>query len=534
MANPAPTITNINAFNAESGTIIDFNIIGGTEIVRSNKIYIYDLEDNSLICTHLYVSTESMHELPPNDDSSIVYASGKSATDFVNGKQYYACIQTFTNTAGTEGFSGISLAKLFWCLDDPSATFTFPSSGTSTIDTTSCNAIVSFNTNVSTELNVTNAPQQYEFILYTSVGAQVATSGVIIGSGEQVGTTNVYNLSYNFTGLENNKSYYIRISVTTTEGMFVTSQTDTFLINAGGVTLGAATAINDACGGYINIVSNLSESYDESITKVLVKRRDINDVTGAWITLYSKPIYQASDMNFTVIDFLNVYGKEYSYAIVPIFLQNQVIHGETVQVEVEGGYTLSNEVNSYFDGVFVCDSTAIQKFVAGVNYNDTELHQAVGVIETIGSRYPVIVSNSNMNYYTGTIGAYTLGEGFYKRNSGFEIDYLTTSNNGILETDTGDFFIVADDIETYGNLDREEIVAIRQTICDFLTNKKPKIIKDWNGNIFLVAFTDNVRIEFTNEWGMGLSTFSAGWTEIGKADDQYDLENCGIIDLGGV
>ena len=534
MANPAPTITKIDAFNAEVGTIIDFNIIGGTEIVRSNKIYIYDLSDNSLICSHLYVSTESIHELPPNDDVSIVYASGKSSADFVNGKQYYACIQTFTDAAGTEGASGVSLAKLFWCLDDPSITFTFPESGTASIATTSCNATVSFNTNVSTSLDITNAPQQYEFILYTSVGTPVESSGVIIGSGEQVGTTSVYTLSYNFTGLENNKSYYIRLNVTTTEGMFVTSQTDTFIVDAGGVTIGAATAINDACGGYINIVSNLAESYDESITKVLVKRKDINDVTGAWLTIYSKPIIQATDMNFTIIDYLNRYGVTYAYAIVPIFIQSQTIHGETVEVEVEGGYTLSNEVDSFFTGVFVCDNTAIQKFIAGANYGDTELHQAVGAIETIGNEYPIIVSNSKMNYYSGSIGAYNLGEGFYRSNAGFATDYLTTSDQGILETDAGDFFIISTEVTAVGRLSRREMVAIRETVASFLTNKKPKIIKDWNGNIFLVAFTSNVTIEFTNDWGMGLSTFNAGWTEIGKPDNQSDLENCGMIDLGGV
>ena len=123
MANPAPTINQINAFNATQGTVIDFNIIGGTELVRSNKIYIYDLSNNSLICTHLYPSTESIHELPPNNDASMMYASGKSSANFVNNKQYYAQIQTFTNTGGTEGGSGVSVAKLFWCLPNPSLAF---------------------------------------------------------------------------------------------------------------------------------------------------------------------------------------------------------------------------------------------------------------------------------------------------------------------------------------------------------------------------------------------------------------------------
>ena len=37
MANPAPTIVNINAFDATQGTVIDFNVIGGTDIIRSNR-----------------------------------------------------------------------------------------------------------------------------------------------------------------------------------------------------------------------------------------------------------------------------------------------------------------------------------------------------------------------------------------------------------------------------------------------------------------------------------------------------------------
>ena len=83
MSNPAPTINKVNAFSTTVGTVIDFNIIGGTSVVQSNRVYIYDVSDNSLICSHTYVSTDSIHELPANTDSSMVYASGKSSADFV-------------------------------------------------------------------------------------------------------------------------------------------------------------------------------------------------------------------------------------------------------------------------------------------------------------------------------------------------------------------------------------------------------------------------------------------------------------------
>lgn len=258
MANPAPIISQINAFNATEGTIISFNIVGGTSIVRSNIIYIYDLSDNSLICTHLYISTESIHELPANTDPSIAYASGKSSADFTNGKQYYAQIQTFTNTAGTEGASGASIAKLFWCLVDPTLTInTIPSS----ISTTSYNVGAVYNSNTTATSNIV---QQYQFNLYSATGVLVQSSGVITGSGAQQGTSTAYDLSHNFTGLNVGSSYYVTVEVTTTQGMTVSAQSSTFTVSIDTPTLGEATVVNNACDGYISVTSNLSGEYGGS------------------------------------------------------------------------------------------------------------------------------------------------------------------------------------------------------------------------------------------------------------------------------
>lgn len=258
MANPAPTINQINAFNATQGTTIDFNIIGGTELVRSNRIYIYDLSDNSLICTHLYVSTESIHELPPNTDSSIVYESGKSSADFVNNTQYYAQIQTFTDIAGTEGGSGLSVAKMFWCLVDPTLTITtIPS----TISTTSYNVSATYNANTSV---VSNIIQQYQFNLYNATGSLLQSSGVVVGNGTQQGTSTAYDISYNFSGLSVGSSYYVTVEVTTTQGMSVSAQSGTFTVSIDTPTLGEATVVNNACDGYISVTSNLSGEYGGS------------------------------------------------------------------------------------------------------------------------------------------------------------------------------------------------------------------------------------------------------------------------------
>ena len=489
--NPAPTINQINAFDATQGTTIDFNIIGGTALVRSNRIYIYDLSDNSLICTHLYVSTESTHVLPANTDSSIVYEDGKSSADFVNGAQYYAQIQTYTDTIGTQDGSGLSVAKMFWCLVDPTLVVeAIPL----TISTTSYNVSATY-TDTSASV-VSNIIQQYQFNLYSVVGSLLQSSGVVVGSGTQQGTSNVYDISYNFTGLNVGSSYYVTVEVTTTQGMSVSAQSNTFTVSIDTPTLGEATIVNNACDGYINVISNLSEEYDESITNILVKRQDVADVSGTWLTLYSQPITQESDMDFTFIDFTNQYGKTYKYALVPLLIQQQ----SGVEVEVEGGYTVSDEVQSIFDGVFIADSTGSQKCKANVGYGNVDMNQVVGSITPIGAKYPIVITNSQNQYHNGSISG----------------------------------TIVPDDYYFNGNLSRIDMVNKRDELEQFLTNKRAKIIKDWNGKIWLVMIMDNVSCTFNNNYGMGIVNFSTSWVEVGDPTNQQDLQATGLINIGGV
>ena len=532
MSNPAPTAITINAFNVNVGTVIDFNIIGGTNIVRSNKLYVYNL-NNELIFTHTYVSTESIHALPAKTDPSIVYASGKTSNDFTNEAQYYACIQTFTNTAATEGGSGYSTAKLFWALPTPTLNIdTIPAS----IAITSYNCRAVYLSNIVGTINVSNLIQQYQFDLYKSTGVLVQSSGVLVGSGTLVsGTSNQYEISYNFNELEDLSSYYITITITTTEGMSLVQTSSTFLVDVNAPTLGEATVVNNACDGYISVTSNLSASYSSDIKKILVKRLDKSKATNTWLTLFSIDVTQASDMNFTVIDFYNRYGKEYQYALVPVMVQNQGTVQNPIYVEIEGGYTLSGVVKSKFNGVFIADNTAIQKLQAQVGYSGVNVVQDVGVINTMGGQYPAIVSNSITKYRTGTIYADVFHEGFYSTTDYAVLEELIDSDGVNFITSQGEILVALNSIPAAQNRwDRTAMVAAREAMEEFLTNKSPKILKDWNGNIWLVMFTSEIDLTFVNEWGMGIASFSATWTEVGNAEDQYDLQNSGLINIGGV
>ena len=217
-----------------------------------------------------------------------------------------------------------------------------------------------------------------------------------------------------------------------------------------------------------------------NVTSVRIKRRIKG--TFEWITLREIPISSPNDLSFIITDNLNAYNVEYEYAWVPM------------TNDVEGNYIIES-ILSQFQGVFICDVNNIFKLQAGVEYNNNDANQQVGVFQPYNRKYPVIVSNSLINYQTGTISSWVLPE----------------------------------DFEDSKSLDRFEITKEKEAILKFLMNKKPKIIKDTNGNNWLVYFTGNPSMSYNNNYGQGMVKVNAEWTEVGDPNDKTDLYENGLI-----
>ena len=218
----------------------------------------------------------------------------------------------------------------------------------------------------------------------------------------------------------------------------------------------------------------------QQISGIKIKRR----IKGAfdWLTLKYIDISSLEDLSFTFNDFLNGYNIEYEYAFVP------VING------VEGEYIINN-VLSKFNGVFIGDAEQVFKFLYGTNYTANSRNQQVGTFMPLGKEYPIIVANGVLSYESGTF--------------------------------TGT--VLNDDFEQNGQIDRAAIVSKKDVLKDYLTNKKPKILKDWNGNIWLVMIVDNIPVNYLQGSGMGIPQVQFNWVEIGKADNQQDLFDAGIV-----
>lgn len=216
------------------------------------------------------------------------------------------------------------------------------------------------------------------------------------------------------------------------------------------------------------------------VTSVRVKRRIKG--TFDWITIREIPVSKPEDMSFVITDNLNAYNVEYEYAYVP------------VMEDVEGSYIIES-ILSKFEGVFICDVDTVFKFYAGVEYDTNDAVQQVGVFQPFNRKYPIIVSNSIMQYQTGSIGGWVLPE----------------------------------DYEDTHVFDRSKIVKEKEVLLNFLMNKKPKIIKDMNGNNWLVYFTGNPSVTYDNNYGQGMLKVSAKWTEVGDPNDKTDLYENGLI-----
>ena len=240
------------------------------------------------------------------------------------------------------------------------------------------------------------------------------------------------------------------------------------------------TILNADFGGNLN-AGNIGFLISQ-ITSIKIKRR----VKGTfdWIVLTQIPINSIEDLTFVFTDRLNANEIEYEYAFVPMLN------------DIEGNY-ITNSILSKFNGVFIGDSDSIYKLYYDVSYGTNKRNQSIGTFEPLGKQFPVIVANGLLSYETGTVSATILNEGYDK--------------NGIL--------------------DRKATVQTKDVLKDFLTNRRAKILKDWNGNIWLCIITGSPQVTYKTGSGMGIPQVVFDWTEIGKSDNQDDLYANGLVDI---
>lgn len=216
----------------------------------------------------------------------------------------------------------------------------------------------------------------------------------------------------------------------------------------------------------------------DQVDTIRIKRRKSGDFD--WDTIFEQPINSVEDFSFSGVDYFAINEEEYEYAWVPVL------------AGIEGNY-ITNSIESQFQGVYICDADTIYKFMVGIEYGASSQKQLVGIYNPIGQKYPVYVSNAATNYQTGSFTGKLIGN-----------------------------------YETTGVFNRKEMVQQKNQFLAWLTNKKAKIIKDWNGSSWCVYVTGEPQITYDNQWGMGMMDVSFEYGEIGDVDNLQDLQNVGL------
>ncbi|MGL5434285.1 MAG: hypothetical protein ACRDBO_02640 [Lachnospiraceae bacterium] len=232
---------------------------------------------------------------------------------------------------------------------------------------------------------------------------------------------------------------------------------------------------NDLYGGNV--------SFTEDIVDLLrIKKRTSKD--SRFQTIFEKQIKNNEDFAIEFIDYLEPAGT-IEYAYVPVLSGG------------ENKYIIST-VESSFDSCFLVEKGKSYPIVLDSSYSET-INYETGQVRPLGRKYPITIVNGDTGYRSGEI------EGTF-------IEY--TNENA----------------DVRGSFD------YRHLVYDFLTNSRPKILKDLDGNLLMIHVSSNLSESSRSYCYRGSDGFyyvksKFSFVESGDAYQVSDLYDNDFIDI---
>lgn len=214
---------------------------------------------------------------------------------------------------------------------------------------------------------------------------------------------------------------------------------------------------------------------------LLIKRRETDN--SKWIVIYAKEVTAVEDFKIFWTDKYARAGVEYEYAI------SSTING------VENSYVVQN-VYSDFDGIYITDKDCLYGTIFDVDCSSTSMNLANQVLSLLNSEYMTVVSNSSTKSESGSVSG---------------------------------TFIRFDD----NNLDKfnhNASLKYRAEVKKRLANKKPLILKIFDGRIWMVRVTGQPQETYDSNYNLKKLNFE--WVEIGDINDMETLYKNGFSDIG--
>lgn len=228
-----------------------------------------------------------------------------------------------------------------------------------------------------------------------------------------------------------------------------------------------------------NLIAGNLQYRADTVSVIRVKRREKGE-DSSWLTIKEVKVESVKDFTFTYIDRYAKAKTEYEYAVVPV----------VNNIEME--YTIGS-VYSSFDGMIVCDKDESYQSVADTSIQPTTRRNPSQVVETLDGKYPHVIYNGNARYDSGS------AQGLF-----VEIDW----DKKVFKTETG--------------------VSYRDKVISFLTNGKPKVLKYFDGRIWLIDVTGDPTLGVQNHPDQVSISFA--FTEIGSVTSSGDMYYSGLSD----
>ena len=212
---------------------------------------------------------------------------------------------------------------------------------------------------------------------------------------------------------------------------------------------------------------------------IRVKRREVGKYE--WTTIYERSIKNIIGSISFVCHDKYARGRKtmYQYAAVPVVDDiEQLSASVNVVSEFEGAWLMDKDT-SYYVG--------LEPKVTGVTRN-----QEAAVETTLSSKYPIVFYGSEANYYNGNFSGV------------------------IIKWD-----------QSIDMFDFDGSVDYREIFIDWLTNKKPKVLKMYDGRAWLINVNGNV--SYSDDEHPDKVEISFDFIETGDLNSSSDMKNAGLI-----
>ena len=478
MALVKPFFNTIPAMDATQTNTISINVLGGDKITGFGYT-IYSQDPTNVVITAEVpvwndVASDSIRSFPIQIGGNILQ----------NNKNYSVIGYTFNETDN----SPYSTAQFFKCYTTPKLTISLINSSTAanvfngdtaklnlSFDTVDKNSSALFNDAIISAYGISKTDGQPKIIygpntIY-SLGEFEISGFEPTSEGENPNP--LPNAPYS--------SYEIKVVGTTTD-LTTISYTLSNLLCVYSQTTGTEYLVaQNLCNEGRVMLTGKVEGLDNPIASAEIRRQEVGKTEWITIKVFTQEMIKSIPFVFTAYDNLNASNTSYIYRLVVFDTLGN-----------EQAYDTA-EIFSYFNKAYVCDQENMYDLTSDFSLGGGSFVQQSAVQLPYGTVFPFVSYNSTLKYHQGQSSSVLLAP------------------SSLLSA----------------NLDRAAQVKLIQSFCNWMANKKPKVLKDFNGNIFIVAITDSISTEYYKELGNGLASISFSWVEI----SDFTQENLDNVDL---